>query len=145
MVFKTEGDLGVRVKIKLKKKAGRSGTPSRWVALGALTACATTRVGPATLLKAQQPGRGEQNLPVFRLAVEAGPLGETVAACEKATGWKLEIPDAGMTARSLKIPTAHKSSTCPPGTWSCSAPPAFTTCAPSLAEPASRPSSGFRA
>ena len=92
----------MRIKIKHQEETGRSGRPSRWVAMGPLAACAATGGGPATLLRAQQPGQrgpsraAEQTLPVFRLAIEAGPLGEALAAFEKATGWKVEIPDPGM-------------------------------------------------
>jgi catecholate siderophore receptor len=89
----------MRIKIKSKKK------PSRWAAMGALAAYATHGGGPATLLKAQQtgaPGQTEQTLPVFRLAINPGLLGETLAAFQKATGWKVEIPDPGMTTLPSK-------------------------------------------
>ena len=94
----------MRIKIKLKRKPHRSGRPARWVAVGALAACAAVGGGPATLLKAQsanagsaEPGRAERTLPVFRLAIEAGSLGDALVAFEKATGWTIEIPDPGMT------------------------------------------------
>jgi len=91
----------MRITIKYQKKPGRSRKASRWVAIGAAAACAATAGGPATLLRAQDAGsaassRSERTLPVFRLAIEAGPLGEVLAAFERATGWKVEISDEGM-------------------------------------------------
>jgi catecholate siderophore receptor len=98
----------MRIKIKLKKKVRRAGTPNRWVAMGALAACAAASGGPATLLRGQQTGpvpgkaKSEETLPVFRLAIDEGPLGEALSAFEKATGWKVEIPDVAMTTLPSK-------------------------------------------
>src|SRR5262245_38124885 len=80
---------------------------SRWAAMGALAAYVMTDGGPA-VLRAQQASRAgaptsERTLPVIRFEVPAGALAEVLAGFERATGWKIEIPEAARTLASKGI------------------------------------------
>ena len=84
----------MRIKIKSKTRT------TNWVAMGTLAAYSMTDAGPA-VLRAQQagasnPAPAERNLPVIQFAIPGGSFGEVLAEFERATGWKVEIPDAGM-------------------------------------------------
>lgn len=46
--------------------------------------------------------RTEQTLPVVRFEIPAGSLDDSIAAFERASGWKVEIPNPGMRSLSLK-------------------------------------------
>jgi catecholate siderophore receptor len=89
----------VRIRIKSKKN-DRFKKPGYWVAMGTLAACAVTGPGTAEAQTpagaAQKPGPSERTLPVLRFSIAAGSLEEVVREFERASGWKLEIPDAGM-------------------------------------------------
>ena len=76
-------------------------SPNPWVAAGTLAACAVTGIGPGTLLRAQNPadqlaGNVETNLPVVRLSISEGVLGDVLKEFERATGWRVEVPDPKM-------------------------------------------------
>jgi len=88
----------VRIKIKRNRKtqvAARNS--SKWFAVGAIAAYSAA--GGAVLL-AQPAGQvlspASQTLPVVRFSINAGPLSEVLAEFERATGWKVEVPDARM-------------------------------------------------
>ncbi len=95
------------MRIRIRRRKGRKSlTPAanRWIAMGTLAVCAASGRGPATVLCGQQrapedSGTAGQALPVFRFDIASGPLGEVVPAFETVTGWKIELPEAGM--RSL--------------------------------------------
>ena len=79
-----------------------------WVAMGTLAAYSITDGGPA-ILRAQQAGGSpgnptpsEQTLPVVRFEIPAGALAEVLQAFERATGWKVTIPEAGMRTLASK-------------------------------------------
>jgi catecholate siderophore receptor len=82
----------VRVRIKVKKN-DRFKNPRYWLAMGTL-ACAVGR--PAASI-AQTPQ--ERRLAAVRFDIRAGALEDAIRDFERASGWTVEIPDAGM--RSL--------------------------------------------
>jgi catecholate siderophore receptor len=91
----------MRITIKRKKSNEKFKRPGYWVAMGTMAACAATTAGPAVLLAQQSnprasTSRADQALPVAHFEIPAGRLEDAAAAFEKATGWKIEIPDAGM-------------------------------------------------
>jgi catecholate siderophore receptor len=93
----------VKIKIRTKKKTiARLKKPGYWLAMGTVAACATTGAGPATLLAQQATPQGPeaaQALPVVQFDIPAGQLGDALAQFERASGWKVDVPEAGM--RSL--------------------------------------------
>ena len=84
-----------------RTKNTRAKSPNPWVAAGTLAACAVTGIGPGALLRAQNPadqlaGNVETTLPVVRLSISEGVLGDVLKEFERATGWRVEIPDPKM-------------------------------------------------
>lgn len=79
----------------------------RWVAMSALAVCSITGSNPALAADQQaEPGRSEtvagQTLPVIRFRIEPGALSEVVAAFEKASGWRVVVPQSGIGSLSSK-------------------------------------------
>ena len=92
----------MRIRIKQKKNE-RFKKPGYWAAMGTLAVYA---INPPAAARAQNPASSgqspqtsEQTLPVMRFNITSGALEEVLREFERATGWKVEIPDAGM--RSL--------------------------------------------
>ena len=92
----------MRIRIKQKKNE-RFKKPGYWAAMGTLAVYA---INPPAAARAQKPASSgqspqtsEQTLPVMRFNIASGALEEVLREFERATGWKVEIPDAGM--RSL--------------------------------------------
>ena len=92
----------MRIRIK-QRKTNRFKKPGCWVAMGTLAAYA---INPPAAARAQKPVSGgqspqtsEHTLPVMRFDIAPAALDEVLREFERATGWKVEIPDAGM--RSL--------------------------------------------
>lgn len=88
----------MRIRIKPKKN-DRFKKPGYWLAMGTLAACAVS--GPGTAKAQTSPvsvkkDGTEQSLPVMRFSIAAGALDDVLRAFEQASGWKVEIPDAGM-------------------------------------------------
>ena len=94
----------MRVRIRIEK-SGRKLTVGRrksnWIALGTMAACATAG-GGGTALWAQAAAPAGEERTVARFAIAAGPLAEAVLEFERATGWRVEIPDARMGTLSGK-------------------------------------------
>jgi catecholate siderophore receptor len=89
----------MRIRIKPKRN-DRFKKPRYWVAMGTLAACAVTGPGTAkaqsTVSGAPGPRASERALPVVRFAIEAGFLEDVLRDFERVSGWKIEVPDAGM-------------------------------------------------
>ena len=92
----------MRIRIK-QKKTNRFKKPGCWVAMGTLAAYA---INPPAAARAQKPVSGgqspptsERSMPVMQFNIASAALEEVLREFERATGWKVEIPDAGM--RSL--------------------------------------------
>ena len=92
----------MRIRIK-QKKTNRFKKPGCWVAMGTLAAYA---INPPAAARAQKPVSGrqspqtsERSLPVMQFNIAPAALEEVLREFERAAGWKVEIPDAGM--RSL--------------------------------------------
>lgn len=88
-------------KAKGVKKVGTSGKPSKWAALGALAAWTTSGTGPAILLAQSNGTRpastsSAHTLPVVRFAIREGNLAEVLEAFERASGWRVQVPEAAM-------------------------------------------------
>lgn len=88
-------------KVKKLKKLGILDRQRRWMAMGTLAAYATAGSGPA-ILKADQVGTGPQDtlssqtLPVVRFKIDPGPLAEAVEGFQRASGWRVILPEASM-------------------------------------------------
>ena len=92
----------MRIRIK-QKKTNRFKKPGCWVAMSTLAVYA---INPPAAARAQKPASSgqnpqtsEQTLPVMRFDITPAALDEVLREFERAAGWKVEIPDAGM--RSL--------------------------------------------
>ena len=104
-------------KAKALRKLENLGKRQSWVALGTLAACAVTVSGPPAVLARQvtsQPADAQtaQTLPVIEFAISGKSLDEAVEEFQRASGWRVGIPESGM--RSLpsrgvsgKVPPAQ--------------------------------------
>lgn len=93
----------MRVRIRIERGGKRLTVARRtgnWLAIGA-AACAVAG-GGTTVLKAQNAPAAAQERTGFRIAIPEGPLAEGLAEFEKATGWRVEAPDARMGTLSGK-------------------------------------------
>src|SRR5262245_18180230 len=95
----------MRVRIKVKKN-DKFKNPRYWVAMGTLAACAVAGPGHAQTQKpvsgASQNPQSQSTLPVMAFAINAGALEDVVREFERASGWKVGIPEAGMHALPSK-------------------------------------------
>lgn len=105
----------MRVKIRIKKaKRPIAADRCNWVAMGTLAACAAAGTGamPAqTQVTAPDRAPAARSLPVMRFDIVAAALTETLAAFERASGWKVEIPDEKMRSLPAKGVTGVFSAT----------------------------------
>ena len=88
-------------RVKLLKKEKSLGVHRKWVAMGTLAACAASGAGQAVVLAQQagsQPGgaSASQTLPVVRFKIDSGNLADALAQFERASGWKVVVPDHRM-------------------------------------------------
>src|SRR5262245_10210647 len=98
----------MRIKVKIKKQRRRtgSGRNSNYVAMGTLLAYSA--LGAPQALPAQTPVAGGgspsagQTLAVVRFEISAGALADAILAFEKASGWKVEIPNEKMLTLTSK-------------------------------------------
>ncbi|WP_031499107.1 TonB-dependent siderophore receptor [Bryobacter aggregatus] len=90
----------VRIRLKKKHKKSKNDNTRKWIA--ASTIASYTITGGISLAAQQRPApvadlkRSEQTLPLIRFSVASGSLAEAIAAFEKSSGWKVEIPDENM-------------------------------------------------
>ena len=87
----------MRVRIKItrnRRKLEVVRKQSNWFAVGAMAAISAGGGGTA-LLKAQPPAQSQSQAAV-RFSIAPGPLADAITEFQRAAGWKVELPDAGM-------------------------------------------------
>lgn len=97
----------IRIKIKKSKQLARLTRQRSLIAMGTLAAYAASN-GAASLAaqtpagKAASSAASAQGLLVVRFDIPAGTLSEEIAAFERISGWKVEIPDEKMQSLPAK-------------------------------------------
>ncbi|HEU0121401.1 MAG TPA: TonB-dependent siderophore receptor [Bryobacteraceae bacterium] len=94
----------MRVRIRIQKNQKlqlKVVKPGKWLAVGAMAAY-TAVGGGSPALYGQQGGAAAQTRPSLQFSIPPGALSDAIAAFERTSGWKVEIPDPRMGTLSSK-------------------------------------------